>query len=72
MAQIQDHFYRFSSENLKDAKVTLDDIINFARQEKLAKLGHLGDLQKEKLGDARVKRSSGIVGFEKDGFIGKE
>ena len=35
--QIQDHFYKFSSENLKDAKVTLDDIIDFARQEKLAK-----------------------------------
>ena len=28
--QIQDHFYKFSSENLKDAKITLEDVINFA------------------------------------------
>ena len=71
LPQIQDHVYKFSSENLKDAKITLDDVINFARQEKLAELGHLGDLQKEKLGDARVESSSGIVEFEKDGFTGK-
>ena len=42
--QIQDPFYKFSSENLKDAKVTLDDIIDFGRQQKLAKSGHLDDL----------------------------
>ena len=64
--------FEFSKECLTDAKITLKDIVDFARQEKQAKLNPEDSLKKLNLEDEGVvKATNGIIPFEKDGYEGR-
>ena len=69
--QNQTNLFQFSKETLTDAKTTLNDVINFARLEKRSKIGSIKNLEQIKLDDEQIKSSTGIVEFDKNGFVGE-
>ena len=63
--------FEFSKECLIESKITLKDIVDFARQEKQESLNPEDGLKKLNLEDEGVvKATNGIITFEQDGFEG--
>ena len=64
--------FEFSKECLTEAKITLKDIVDFARLEKQAKSSPEDHLKRMSLEDEGVvKATNGIIPFAKDGYEGQ-